>query len=161
MRQTCSVIVGLSWFAFMTSLLKTPHMVAANDACSTKLTADLLIGWLTNISIQRRRSRPDSAHPTCFRSCPLNATYVNDVVDQFEQCFSTNLTRPLRLLVQSNVFSQSGLSQALISFQSSTGIGVTLEIYNESIAARQAVEELQVRMVPKNSHVKDSCMGFV
>ena len=80
-----------------------------------------------------------------FRSCPLNASYVDDIVNKFELCFSTNLTRPLQLLVQSNAVSQSCLLHVLSAFRTSTGIEVDLQIYNASIAASQAVQELQVR----------------
>ena len=89
------------------------------------------------------------------RSCPLNTTYIDTVVDQFEQCFSTNLTRPLRLLVQSDVVSQSGLLTAMASFTTSTGIGVSLEVVNQSIAARQAVEELQLNPQAKDGWILD------
>ena len=119
----------------------------ASDVCSANLATSLLKGWDDDATSHDDKSENGvitDAMVFTFRSCPLNSSYVDDIVNKFELCFSTNLTRPLQLLVQSNVVSQSCLLHALEGFRSSTGIEVSLQIYNASIAASQAMQELQV-----------------
>ena len=85
----------------------------------------------------------------------MNNSTLTALVNQFELCYSTNLTRPLRLLVQSEALSQAGLSAALARYTRATGIAVALELVNSSAAASVAEEELQLNPQARDAWVLD------